>query len=282
MTSNLGPLLGLISILGKALSQHQKAFLIDDAGDEFHVARRVLSLLAKRGGDEGNSADQLGVSHTQKMPPLRETEFRHQLYEASFAANPADFNCAIETFRASGFPTDQLAFEIIPAIARQLGAAWLSDLITFADVTIGCARLQATLRRLPDGDGLNGELNPSNAPQSQCLVIVPEGAQHTMGAIVLTKQLRRAGQGVTVELEANKYVLSDLRNVQDFECILISATQTENVETLRDIVRVSRNLWTKSKIVIGGSICNQCRDLLKATQADYVTNDWEKVVELCV
>lgn len=230
---------------------------------------------------QGIKADQGTGCRTAVMPALDLNALTHLLYEASLAPNPARFACAVDRFLKVDHGADHLAFEAVPRIARQLGDSWVNDQISFADVTIGCARLQSVLHQLPDSDPATRNATTSNPRRSHCLVIVPEGAQHTLGALVLAKQLRHAGQGVTVALKANQNVLSDLRKSHDFKTILISASRSECIETLHTLVSMTHRMWAQSTVVIGGTVCNQGRDLRAATQADHVTNDWQEALALC-
>ena len=120
----------------------------------------------------------------------------------------------VERFIAAVCSTDPEAFEIlkpelrrarvsatavadlyIPEVARRLGAAWEADCLSFAAVTMGVARLQAILREIgacwsaDRGGVVDGPM---------VLLVLPQGEQHTLGAMVLAGRLRRMGISVAM------------------------------------------------------------------------------------
>lgn len=266
----------VLPTLGEALSQHQQAFLADSSGEVARVARRVLSMLAS--GDLG--ASKSAVMATPLLTSISLVDLADRLYTASYCPDRAHFANALRDVQRAGYANDVLTFELIPTVARRLGAAWEDDLISFADVTIGCARLQSALRGLPDD--LQNNAVPYKGIQQNCLITVPSGAQHTMGALVLAKQLRQARQRVVVELEADSSKLSSLAQKQNFNVVLISATRGECPQDLCQFVGAIRRNWFASKVVIGGSISDLEGETIGAIGADHVTQDWREALDLCI
>lgn len=262
--------------LEEALSQHQQVFLADNTGEVARVAHRVLSMLAS--GELG--APENGAVRAPLPTSLSLIDLAERLYTASICSDRANFEGALCDVQRAGYSHDTVAFELIPSIARRLGADWEDDLISFIDVTIGCARLQSALRCLPDE--MKGGSIAYNGTRRNCLVMVPMGAQHTMGALVLAKHLRHAWQQVVVELEVNEGKLSSLAQKQNFNVVLISASRGECLQNLRHLVCVTRRHWAASKVVVGGSISDLGSDLTSAIGADHVTMDWQEALDLCI
>lgn len=255
------------------MSQHQQAFLADDRNEVARVARHVLSILAK--GEKrapANSADRYSLPASLHIETLAE-----RLFSASIQGDPASFASTLSEVQSSGQLNDVLAYEMIPSVARQLGAAWVDDTISFADVTVGCARLQSALRQLPDNTPTDAV--PYNGLRRRCLVAVPKGAQHTLGALVLAKQLRQVRQHVVVELEAEQSTLSPLADQQNFDVILISASSGECPNAMGGLVQTCREHWRASKLVIGGSLADLGKDV-DAMGADQVTQVWQEALNL--
>lgn len=252
------------------LSQHQQAFLAENAEDVTRVARRVLSTLASAGGV-------VSCDNNAQPKSTDKADVMERLYAASISRERSAFSAALEAARQSTGDTDDLAFEFIPSIARRLGAAWVQDAISFSDVTIGCTRLQSALHGLPD----RMRASPRRSVRRDCLVLVPKGAQHTLGALVLVKQLRHAGQSVVTELEAQEAGLRRLADQHRFDLVLISASCCECPTALRAMVEKCRGHWPASKIVIGGSICETGADVVRFIGADQVTSDWQEALEIC-
>lgn len=266
----------VLPTLGEALSQHQQAFLADNTGEVARVARQVLSMLAS--GDLGEPKNAAFL--TPLPTSLSLIDLAERLYTASYCPDRAHFADALCDVQRAGYSNDILTCEVIPTIARRLGAAWENDLISFTDVTIGCARMQSALRGLPD-DILDGAV-AYDGMQQNCLVMVPAGAQHTMGALVLAKQLRQARQRVVVELEADAGKLSSLAQKQNFHVVLISASRGECPQNLRKLVGVIRQYWAAGKVVVGGSISDLGSDSTNAIGADQITKDWQEALDLCI
>ncbi|MEM1236070.1 MAG: cobalamin B12-binding domain-containing protein [Pseudomonadota bacterium] len=163
----------------------------------------------------------------------------------------------------------------LPEAARRLGAAWCEDEMSFADVTIGSARLQAMLR-----DHRAPQTRDPSAPL--VLVVVPEDAYHTLGAGVVADQLRRLGCAARMALGMPKPDLAELVESHDFNAVMISAASCERLETLRELVncirKASRN---ELPIMLGGSVTDTDTDIRTLTGADYVSNNPEEALKAC-
>jgi len=251
------------------LTQHQHAFAAEDPNQMTRVARHVLSVLA--------SKDDCRV-----IPAAQQDEWGEvldRLLQTSLNANPTVFEDAIKAVQSKGFEAPQIAFDMIPVIARQLGNAWEDDVITFADVTLGCARLQRAVHQLTDDVS---ERLSAGAECSNCLVILPDGAQHTLGAIILAKQLRLAGMDVTLDLAATPDALVRYGETQSFDSVLLSASLSETSDSLRALVVAARREWPDSKVILGGSFQDHAPSYVLGTGVDYVTQDWQEALELCI
>lgn len=92
---------------------------------------------------------------------------------------------------------EDIADFYIPEVARRLGAAWCEDGLSFADVTIGTARLQGLLKEIGSHWTDDRRLDP-DAPV--VLVVVLADEFHTLGAMVLCGQLSRIGVSVKLAM----------------------------------------------------------------------------------
>jgi len=244
------------------LSQHQQAFLVEDQDSTSSIERLVLSVLSG-GKTYDASAFDFGT-------------FEDQLFKTSISEDKKDYRQAVDQFQTSIHDVEFLAGVTIPNVARRLGKAWEMDEITFADVTIGCARLQSTLRDLPPRAPF-----PSILSSRSCLVFLHTGFQHSLGACVLTRQLRNAGMDVMLKLDADQNTLSELVQTHNFDIVLISASVADCPATVGEMVQLSRAYWPTCKTVVGGSICDLGIDITTKVGADLVTKDIQKVVNLC-
>lgn len=258
------------------MSQHQQAFLADATTEVSRIARHALSVLAD-GKNALSEHPQSACAHGKSLSFKAQTQY---LYAAAIAADPVQLGLTVQSLRHSGMKVSEILYDAIPAIARQLGDAWLSDSVSFTTVTIGCARLQSLLMQLNSAPAQTRSSTQKN--RQSCLIIVPEGAQHTLGALVLSKQMRDAGTHVKLELDAAPAQISNVSRSQTFDAILISASKSESTETLREMVSATRHKAGQSKVIIGGGILEQNHDLVMATGTDYVTNDWQYALKLCL
>ncbi len=186
---------------------------------------------------------------------------------------------AIRDLRSNGVSVEDLIDLYVPEIARRLGAEWCADQTSFADVTIGAARLQGLLRDL-----LN-ESAPVRAPRNAAgvAVVVIADEYHTLGALVLTAQLRRLGVSVRLLLgSSTQSVLDLMAGEAQFDAILISASHAETLVQLGHFVEKLRKQTNRSvPIVVGGPVMETGTDVKAATGADFATSDVVEALRLC-
>ncbi|MEM6477563.1 MAG: cobalamin-dependent protein [Pseudomonadota bacterium] len=181
----------------------------------------------------------------------------------------------IARFQAEGIAKDAIVDRYLPAAARKLGAAWCEDEMSFAEVTIGSARLQALLRDLRAP-------HVTNIAAPSVLVLVPEDAYHTLGAGVLADQLRRLGASPQLAIGLPLTQVAELVETHDFNAVLVSAAASQRLETLRELVKCVRTASrSKCPIVIGGTVTEKDTDIRTLTGADYVSNNPEEALVAC-
>lgn len=200
------------------------------------------------------------------------------LLEAAICQDRRPFERAVSELMDQGATFDDFANDYVPAIARRLGEYWVQDRLNFVSVTIGCARLQGYLRQ----NGLNwpeaGQF--AHAPASTVLLTVPDFEQHTLGATLLTEQLRARGVFVKLELQVPTDEIERLASQGEYDAVLISSSQNETLELLTPFVSNSRNGAGQVPIILGGNVLEQTPDVLSATGADYTAQDWQGALEL--
>lgn len=185
----------------------------------------------------------------------------------------------VKSALATGITANDIADHYIPALARDMGELWCSDQLSFAEVTIGVARLQSILRDLgPDWAG--DRFAQSGA--ATILLVVAEGEFHTLGAMVMAGQLRRKGFSVSLSLGLHTADIEKKFRQTSFDAVFVSASRGEKLEKLRKIVEALRNaLACVTPIVIGGTLLEIETDIAVLTGADVVTNDPDEALKLC-
>ena len=191
--------------------------------------------------------------------------------------------CAAVLHRAldAGIARDDIADLYIPELAREMGIDWCEDSLSFALVTIGVSRLQAMLRTL--GPEWVGDQS-SNPAAPAIMLIVGQDVHHTLGAMVLSGQLRRRGLSVRLMLGTPMSEIADRLAMSSYDAVFISSSTGETLESLRKIVNVIRGASKNPlPVVIGGTILETqtLYDVAALTNADYATNIPSEALELC-
>ncbi|CTQ48010.1 hypothetical protein [Jannaschia donghaensis] len=159
----------------------------------------------------------------------------------------------------------------VPAVARRLGADWVTDRSGFAHVTIGSARLRDILnwadQQLDDLD-----LAP-DLPHGRIYLVRPVGGQHRLGQQVFAAQLLRHGVAAQI--------LRDDATVSDADIVMISASGQESLATLRATVERARNLGPAPRVLLGGGGLELAKSRCMAAGADVVTNDLDLALSEC-
>ena len=101
------------------------------------------------------------------------------------------------------------------------------------------------------------------------LIIVPEGTQHTLGAIILGKTLRCVGARVKLEFCVTADRVHEIGAGEQFDGVFISASAQDSAEKLSEIIFNVRYNWRKTKVILGGGILNAQINLDAVTGTDY-------------
>lgn len=167
----------------------------------------------------------------------------------------------------------------IPEVARRLGADWCEDRVSFADVTIGVARLQGLLKEI-GADWFQGAGLEADAPG--LLVVVLADEFHTLGSMVLCGQLARCGISVKLALGQEEPDLLRTVAAGQFDAIFLSAAQGERLARLKKLVEKIRGASVRpTPVVIGGSVVTRVSDIETKTGADHATTDAREALRAC-
>ncbi len=241
-------------------SAHGNAVVV--CGVSRFAAEVVAKLVARDGADEAGLRE-----------PLVD-----RFCEAVTAANLSAFDEIKADFKRARISASALADHYIPEVARRLGQAWEDDTLSFADVTMGVARLQAILRELGatwSADALGQADGPT------MLVLLPQGEQHTLGAMVLAGRLRRMGVSVSMQIAPELAELSKFVSNRAFDGAMISVTCENRLETCGKLIKTLKNASNgKLMVAIGGAILDDAEDVVRLTGADVVTNDISRALHV--
>ncbi|NRA98911.1 MAG: cobalamin B12-binding domain-containing protein [Rhodobacteraceae bacterium] len=205
--------------------------------------------------------------------------FLGQLIDAILDPNPQARDEVVAAMRRSRFSNDEIAEIFIPEAARRLGEEWCSNGFSFATVTIGSARLQSMLRDLgPDGALTRGYAQDDVGPA--ILVVATE--DHTLGAMVLARILRRHGASVRLVVGRSDTEVVRTAVDGDFDGVMISAASSDRLPRVKGLVeKLKRANIKQIPVIVGGEAVKHLKNPKKATGADYVESDPKKALGLC-
>jgi len=159
----------------------------------------------------------------------------------------------------------------IPEAARRLGCDWAGDRVSFAEVSIRTARLQAILRNIGSGWSADDD-GARDGPA--VLMLVPEGDQHTLGAMIATARLRRMGVSVCLRPGIGRAALRDLLVQRGFDAAMISVACTQRLELCADLVKTLKDVSGGGlAVAVGGAVLLKDKDAVPCIGADIMTND---------
>jgi methanogenic corrinoid protein MtbC1 len=223
----------------------------------------------------------LGVLASKRLSAasLLSERFLDELSAAVRSADGMQSRAIVRDMMDARIRAEDIADFYIPEVARRLGAAWCEDGLSFADVTIGSARLQGLLKDIGSHWTDDRGLDP-DAPA--VLVVALADEFHTLGAMVLCGQLAR--MDVSVKL-AMGHAESDLLRIVasgHFDAIFVSAAQGERLATLRKLIEKIRAASVRpTPVVIGGSVVTRVTDIKTQTGADHATTDPKEALRAC-
>jgi methanogenic corrinoid protein MtbC1 len=249
--------------------------------DSTDRATRTLSAPEAGSTVETLASRALGVLASKRISAasLLSERFLDELSAAVRSGDGTQSRVIVRDMMEARIRAEDIADFYIPEVARRLGAAWCEDGLSFADVTIGSARLQGLLKDIGSHWTDDRRLDP-DAPA--VLVVVLADEFHTLGAMVLCGQLAR--MDVSVKL-AMGHAESDLLRIVasgHFDAILISAAQGERLATLRKLIeKIKAASVRPTPVVIGGSVVTRVADIKTQTGADHATTDPKEALRAC-
>ncbi len=232
------------------------------ANDEVKMlAARALSVLASK-----TAPRPAGVERRLQM-----------LCDAFVDAEEAPRHEAILRVCQDGIAPRDVVSHIIPETARLMGQRWADDSLSFAEVTIGAARLQETVRAMVMKD-------PAHAVDrlGKVLLVVPRPEHHTLGLFVAADRFRRLGYDVDVSVAEPGRRVSDqvLRN--RYALVGMTAAGRRTLAYVKELIDIIRHrVPRRTNVVVGGSVLDSNLDIIGLTGADFAAADAKSALQLC-
>lgn len=178
----------------------------------------------------------------------------------------------VEELRLRGVTLERLYLDLFAVTAQRLGQLWTEDLCSFADVTVGLARLQGLVREYSPAFMPSVE---AHDPRRSALLIPVPGEQHTFGLVMVAEFFLRAGWEVRSEpMMSNEDVRSAVRN-RWFAIAGISIGNNDRLDGLAALIRLVRRESCNRGIgvMVGGRVFAEQPDLAGLVGADATATD---------
>ena len=177
--------------------------------------------------------------------------------------------------------TDVAIFTVyVPQAARLLGDMWLEDGLSFAEVSVGAARLQSLVRRVEDERRRRTERRSAEASPLRLMIVVPGDDQHTLGAVTLSVLRRHADDEVALRFNPRADDLA--RDLTRFghDAVILSCSTGESLRAASHLLaRLRADVPHPPVLALGGPAIAHL-DGTDAAGADVVTDEFAVVEKL--
>lgn len=228
------------------------------------LASRVISLLCERQTITAAGVRQFALDYLSRAI-LSKTGF-----------DPAR---ALDEMRGFRLTNDVIVDLYIPQAAIWLGNQWMSNDLSFADVTIGALRLQSLL-----GETTNGIVWAGHTPSDalDALVVVPAGEQHFLGASVVAAQLRRIGCDVSLAISETPEQVATRVAMDTPDMVMMSCARVDALALVtKTIKKIKESTDHMPVLAIGGPLRGNPEAIRRQTGVDLVTSVATDVVGFC-
>ena len=219
------------------------------------------------------------VSEAPRRAPALSESLVDMLLDDVLGADDDDHATLMRLLREARVGLDDVVDLYVPEAARRLGEDWHCNRRSFAEVTIGTARLQGLLREIV---ALRGDDYRRDASAPGLAVIVLENEFHTLGAMVVSQQLRRQGASVQMIIGQTEPEILQSVSQHEFDAILISVSRSECLASLRKLVEKLRQATSRpTPVVVGGAAIGDENEIRILTGADHVASDAREALRKC-
>ena len=170
-----------------------------------------------------------------------------------------------------GVSVDAIVLDLIPRIARKLGDQWVSDSLSFTEVTIATGRLQKLIYSL---DHLFQETRTHAPTAHSIFVSASPGSHHTLGPLILSNYFTWAGWNVHNESTPTQEGIQARVANQKLTAIAISVADYDQLDQLPKLIQSIRNKSLNPAIIVltGGSLYNSDAMSFGHIKADIKSN----------
>ena len=164
----------------------------------------------------------------------------------------------------------------LPTIAKKLGDEWVSDEISFSDVTIALGKIQFLNSKF---ESLYISNLNATYYSTKILIIIPKGEDHTYGGIAATRKLRGMGIDAFLIFDYKQNELENLLAQRDYDFIGISSANNFMIENINNLATNIANFVNKeTPIVLGGNLVNTYKQTNGKLKVDFITQNLEQIL----
>jgi methanogenic corrinoid protein MtbC1 len=176
-----------------------------------------------------------------------------------------------------GMGVDSIVLELIPRIARKLGDQWVSDSLSFTEVTIATGRLQKLIYSL---DHLFQETRSNPSTAHSILVTAAPGSHHTLGPLILSNYFTWAGWNVLSESAPSQRYIETTVATKSITAIAVSVADYDQLDQLPTLIQAIRSKSLNPAIIVltGGSLYNSDPLSFGHIKADIKSNTPEEAL----
>ncbi len=201
--------------------------------------------------------------HATFSPPERQAFITALLSdEGALAGDIADAHLA------HGRAPETILIELFAWSARELGALWDDDQVSFVDVTIGLCRLHEALHRISEQSEAQRKSETAEAPS--ILIAIAPGEQHVFGVLMAGELFRKKGWSVTTETSGDPAAITALIASRRFDMAGLSVSHDGATEGLTHLLKAMRKASKNptTKLVVGGQLFEQSPHIAHEIGAD--------------
>lgn len=245
------------------------------------LASEIIPSLIKEHGlnareEEGNTGSLKLVSQCQHQPVVEMSQrelaqFADECAQACLNMNAEELFDYSQALFKQGVDIEVFYLDIIPRAIKLFHDFWEKDQISFLDVTRGTWSVKRLLITLsPDFIRPDQGSMMQGSYKYQALVSLAQGAQHTLGPMLVSQYLERKGWHVVAGFDHEEKEILQLvaKNWIDLFCVSVSLSQ--DVPKLKALISKVRKRSKNSHIqcLVGGALMALEPKLMNELNAD--------------
>ncbi|WP_224816626.1 B12-binding domain-containing protein [Hasllibacter sp. MH4015] len=234
-------------------------------GDVRDLARHAIRILVRGDSTPENTL-------TRRM---------HALSDLYLGWDPQLWRDAIHDLQRDGFTKNEIVDHILPEVARILGQRWADDTLSFADVSIGTARVQQSVRQIAKRE-VRAPVTGKAAKVPRLLLVIPRGEDHTLGIFVAADKFRRFGYDVDIAIDDHPRDIAAMMREGRYCMVGLTVSGRRTLASAREVVEIIRSTAKVAPpIVLGGTLLSENEDLKAATGVDHLAQDAKDALSAC-